>query len=209
MGCSDTYFASQSANQSDLGSRAWINPFTGIFPTTARNHTGHAHSDISHMLLVESDDLNQTMNPGATYYAELLYVTPDEYAWCQTHPGECNMYNNASSRRYNVTGTTTFTFTAGGSAVRMTPAVNAWTGATINPIEPAPAWMAVRSLPIKCQGQLPEFTIMSMRSITEPRSRNQSFSVPGCGIAVSIWVSRSAESSRLSKRWDPGRRGVQ
>ena len=41
------------------------------------------------------------MNQGATYYAELLYVTPDEYAWCQTHPGECNMYNNASYRQYS------------------------------------------------------------------------------------------------------------
>src|SRR5438132_7332712 len=27
VGCSDTYFASQSADQSLLGSRAWINPF--------------------------------------------------------------------------------------------------------------------------------------------------------------------------------------
>jgi len=138
VGCSDTYDSSQSATQSDLGSRAWINPFTGIFPTTARNHTGHAESFISHMILVESGDLNETMNPGATYYAELLYVTPDEYAWCQTHPGECNMYNNASYHQYSVAGTTSFTFSPVGPPMRMTPAVNAWTGATINPIEPEP-----------------------------------------------------------------------
>jgi hypothetical protein len=138
VGCSDTYASFQSTNQPDLGSRAWINPFTGIFPTTARNHTGHAETDMSHLTLVESDDLNEAMNPGATYYAELLYVTPDEYAWCQTHPGECNMYNNASYQQYSVFGTSVFSFSPVGSAMRMTPAINAWTGATINPIEPEP-----------------------------------------------------------------------
>ncbi len=75
VGCSDTYFASQSAVQTDLGSRAWINPFTGVFPTTARDHTGHNHTAISHMILTEDADLNPAMNPGARYYAELLYVT--------------------------------------------------------------------------------------------------------------------------------------
>ena len=68
----------------------------------------------------------------------MQYDSPHEYAWCQTHPGECNMYNNASYRRYNVTGTTSFTFSAVGSAVRMTPATGAWTGATSATIEPAP-----------------------------------------------------------------------
>jgi hypothetical protein len=94
---------------------------------------------MSHLILVESADLNQTMNPGATYYAELVYATPDEYAWCQTHPGECNMYNNASYHQYSVQETPSwFYFSPVGSAVQMTPAINAWTGATINPIEPDP-----------------------------------------------------------------------
>src|SRR5206468_7477976 len=55
-----------------------------------------------------------------------------------THPGQCNMYNNASYRQFSVSGTTSFTFTAVGSTVRMNPAINAWTGATINRIEPEP-----------------------------------------------------------------------
>ena len=138
VGCSDTYFASQSADQSLLGSRAWINPFTGVFPSNARDHTGHVHTAVSHMMLIESNDLNQTLNAGATYYAELLYVTPDEYAWCQTHAGECNMYNNSSYRQYNVSGTTSFTFAPVSATVRMTLPINAWTGATINPVEPVP-----------------------------------------------------------------------
>ena len=63
-------------------------------------------------------DLNTTQNPGATYFAEGQYVTPHEYAWCQAHPGQCNMYNNVSYRQFSVTGTTSFTFSPVGSTVR-------------------------------------------------------------------------------------------
>jgi len=140
VGCSDPYGASLNASQGSLGSRAWVNPFTGVFPSTARDHTGHSDSSAAptHRALVEMNDLNTTLNPGATYYAEAQYVTPHEYAWCQAHPGECNMYNNVSSRQFTVTGTTSFTFGAVGSTMRTIPAINAWPGATINPIEPAP-----------------------------------------------------------------------
>ena len=89
-------------------------------------------------MVVESADLNPTVNPGATYYAELVYVTPDEYAWCQTHPGECNMSNNASYLQYGVSGTTNFTFSQVGSPVRFVPAISVWPGATIKTIEPEP-----------------------------------------------------------------------
>src|ERR1700730_16632753 len=108
-GCADTYLAEQNAFQEDtdfgaLGSRAWINPFTGTFPVNPRpeNHTGHVHTGTSHRLLVNASDLNTTMNTGATYYLEVQYDSPHEYAWCQAHPGQCNMYNNASYRHYNV-----------------------------------------------------------------------------------------------------------
>ena len=89
-----------------MGSRAWVNPFTGNFPSgnTSNEHTGHNHNGVSHRVLVEVSDLNTTLNPGATYFAEAQYVTPHEYAWCQAHPGECNMYNNASYRKYTVSG---------------------------------------------------------------------------------------------------------
>ena len=88
------------------------------------------------MIVVEADDFDQTMNPGAAYYAELVYVTPDEYTWCQSHPGECNMYNNASYLQFSVAGTTNFSFTQVGSPMRMTPAFTAWPGATVQTIEP-------------------------------------------------------------------------
>ena len=144
-GCSDPYAASQNGfqgntNSGALGSRAWVNPFTGVFSVNPRpeNHTGHTHTGTSHRILVNATDLNTTLNPGATYYAEMQYDVKHEYDWCQTHPGECNMYNNASYKRYNVSGTTTFTFAAVGSAIRMTPATGAWPGATSATVEPAP-----------------------------------------------------------------------
>ena len=138
VGCSDPYSAPENAFYSLLGSRAWVNPFTGAFPSTARNHTGHTHTATSHRVLVAKSDLDTTQNTGATYYGEAEYDTPQEYAWCQAHPGQCNMYNNASYRRFNVTGTTDFTFTAVGATVRMTPATDAWTGSTSVLVEPEP-----------------------------------------------------------------------
>jgi hypothetical protein len=141
-GCSDPYSASLNSGP-NLGSRAWINPFTGFYPrgdsgTPPNNHSGHAHNGVSHRILVEVDDLNTTLNAGASYFAEAQYVTPHEYAWCQAHPGECNMYNNASWRQFVVTGTTNFSFSASGATVRTQPAIMAWvvTGATVTQIQP-------------------------------------------------------------------------
>jgi hypothetical protein len=138
VGCSDPYLAQENATYSLLGSRAWVNPFTGAFPSNARNHTGHVHTATSHRVLVAKSDLDTTQNMGATYYAEAQYDTPQEYAWCQAHPGQCNMYNNASYRQFSVTGTTFFTFTPAGETVRMTPATDAWTGSTSVTVEPEP-----------------------------------------------------------------------
>jgi subtilisin-like proprotein convertase family protein len=147
VGCSDPYVASLNYSQTGVGSRAWVNPFTGAFPggtnangqPTSRDHTGHSHIGTSHRILVDVADLNTNLNAGATYYGEAQYVTPHEYAWCQANPGQCNMYNNASYRRFNVSGTSgPFSFTSVGATVRMAPAINAWTGATINTIEPVP-----------------------------------------------------------------------
>src|SRR5438093_1451818 len=138
VGCSDPYTAPENAFYSLLGSRAWVNPFTGAFPSNARDHTGHTHTATSHRVLVAKSDLDTTQNTGATYYAEAEYDTPQEYAWCQAHPGQCNMYNNASYRQFSVTGITNFTFSPVGATVRMQPATDAWTGSTSVTVEPEP-----------------------------------------------------------------------
>ncbi len=148
-GCSDPYGAGLNAGP-NLGSKAWINPFTGFFPTgtsTNNSHTGHAHNGTSHRILTEVADLNTSLNAGATYYTEAQYVTPHEYSHCQANPTQCNMYNNVSYRRYNVNGTTcasgtsncyTFSTVSGNGTVRMKSALGAWTGASTVELRPAP-----------------------------------------------------------------------
>jgi hypothetical protein len=140
-GCSDPYVSSLNGNQNSIGSRAWINPFTGSFPSNANDHTGHVHNGVSHRILVETSDVMPGGNPGASYFGEAAYISPHEYSWCQSHPGECNMFNNFSYRQFSVSGGPTFfNFSPVGSTVRMEPAIMAWaaTGATVNQVEPDP-----------------------------------------------------------------------
>src|SRR6266481_3734176 len=125
-GCSDAYGAGLNGAQDLIGSRAWVNPFTGNFPQNPdpNDHTGHSHDVTSHRMLVDVDNLNTSLNAGAKYFAEANYIVPDEGIWCQTHPTECNMYNNASYRRYNVVGVNPpFSFNPAGSTQREQPAI--------------------------------------------------------------------------------------
>jgi len=194
-GCSDPYVASLNAgNNNALGSRAWINPFTGAFPSggspgqyNANNHTGHTHNGTSHRMATEMSDLNPALNPGATYYAEAQYVTPHEYVWCQANPTQCNMYNNVSYRRYTPTGTTSFTFSPNGATQRLKIAVSAWTGATLVELRPAPGVDGSLTVAYKITNPSAgvwhyEYAVYNMnldRAI-------QSFSIPlGAGITLS------------------------
>jgi hypothetical protein len=186
-GCSDPYSADLNGNQSQIGSRAWVNPFTGNFPSNADDHSGHSHNGVSHRILVEVDDLNTTLNQGASYFAEAQYVTPHEYAWCQTHPTECNMFNNASYRKYNVSGTTNFSFTPDGSTARMQPAIRAWTSATVNRIEPDPGNDGIWFMGYKVTNPSAGVWHYEYALYNENLDRAiQSFSVPlGAGVNIS------------------------
>lgn len=140
-GCSDPYVSGLNGDQNLIGSRAWINPFTGSFPSNANDHSGHNHDGVSHRILVEMDDLNTTMNPGASYFGEAAYISPHEYTWCQAHSDQCNMFNNFSYRQFSVSGGPTFfNFSPVSSTVQMQPAIQAWvaTGAVVTEVEPDP-----------------------------------------------------------------------
>ena len=191
-GCSDPYDASLNYDQSRLGSRAWINPFTGVYPrgdsaTNPNNHSGHSHTGTSHRLLVAMSDLAPASNPGATYFAEGQYITPHEYVWCQANPGQCNMYNNASYRQFTPSGTTTFSFAAVAATVRTQPAINAWTGATRNKIEPDPGNDGIGTLAYKVTNPSAGVWHYEYAVYNQNLDRAiQSFSVPlGCGVTVS------------------------
>jgi len=140
-GCSDPYVSFLNGEQDQIGSRAWVNPFTGSFPSNANDHSGHNHDGVSHRILTNMTDLIPAQNPGATYYGEAAYITPHEYTWCQTHPDQCNMFNNFSYKKFMVSGgPTNFVFNQAGNTVRMQPAIQAWadTGATVTEVEPDP-----------------------------------------------------------------------
>ena len=191
-GCSDPYSSGLNAGP-NLGSRAWINPFSGAYPrgdstSNPNNHTGHTHNGTSHRILTEINDLNTSLNPGATYYAEAQYITPHEYTWCQTNPGQCNMYNNVSYRKYSVNGTVgPFSFTPTAATVRTKTAISAWTGATFADFSPAPGVDGVGTVAYKVTNPSPgvwhyEYAIYNQnidRAI-------QSFGLPiGSGVTMS------------------------
>jgi hypothetical protein len=191
-GCSDPYSASLNSGP-NLGSRAWINPFTGSFPrgdstTPSNTHTGHAHNGTSHRILTEISDLNTTLNVGATYYAESQYITPHEYNWCQTNPTQCNMYNNVSYRRYNVTGTgSPFSFSSAAATMRAKIAVSAWTGATMVEIRPEPGIDGIGTISYKVTNPSPGVWHYEYAVYNQNLDRGiQSFSIPlGSGVTLS------------------------
>jgi hypothetical protein len=89
------------------------------------------------------------------------------------------MYNNASYRQFSVAGTTTFTFSPIGSTMRMTPAINAWPGATIRTIEPAPGVDGRAFLAYKVTGPVAGLYHYEYAIYNQSLDRAiQSFSVP-------------------------------
>lgn len=193
-GCSDPYGAGLNAGP-NLGSKAWINPFTGFYPrndsgTPNNNHSGHNHpsNGTMHRILTEMDDLNTTQNPGATYYAEAQYVTPHEYVWCQANPTQCNMNNNVSYRRYNVSGTgSPFSFSAVGSTQRAKVAVSAWQGSTLVELRPDPVNDGIAMVAYKVTNPSPGVWHYEYAIYNQNLDRAiQSFEVPlGTGITLS------------------------
>ena len=215
-GCSDPYSASLNSGPS-LGSRAWINPFTGVYPrgdsaTPPNSHTGHTHTGPSHRILTEINDLSTTLNPGATYYAEGQYVTPHEYAWCQANPGQCNMYNNVSYRRYNVTGTgSPFTFAAVGATVRQRAAITAWTGATIVNIEPAPGTDGIGMVGYKVTNPSAGVWHYEYAIYNQNLDRAiQSFGIPvGAGVTLSnVGFHAPPQHPGMDSRWNGRQCGI-
>ncbi len=183
-GCSDPYTAADNAGP-NLGSRAWINPFTGVYPrgdsaTNPNNHLGHSHDGTSHRILTNISDLNTQMNVGATYFAEGQYITPHEYNWCQTNPGQCNMNNNVSYRQFGVNGLSSpFAFNHIGETVREKAAVEVWTGATFVQLDPAPGVDGIGKLAYKVTETSPGVWHYEYAIYNQNMDRGiQSFSVP-------------------------------
>jgi len=117
VGCSDPYSASLNGQQSNLGPRSQINPYTGFFPYPWSAPA--APAVIGRRLQVHNTDLAPAMNPDALYFLEAQYVSPDD-AEAGNHD------NNASYRRALVFSGTAFTVVPTDSTQREKPAILAW-----------------------------------------------------------------------------------
>lgn len=131
--CSDPYVASLNGSQSGLGPRFQVNAYTGFYPypvtgVPAIPPTGDPQRGVFRRLNIHQDDLAPALNPGALYFGEGHYVTPDDAA-----AGNGN--NNASYRRMYVTALSpsgyNLSFQSSGSGnatVRRVSGIFAWRG---------------------------------------------------------------------------------
>jgi len=116
--CSDPYSANLNGTQGSLGPRSEVNAYTGAFPYPPG---GPAYSGLAaRRLQVHVDDLDQSLNAGASYFVESQYVTPDESA-------AGNHDNNNSYRPVTVSGAgSAVTVSLDGVTRRTKPAIKAW-----------------------------------------------------------------------------------
>ncbi|MFQ5491140.1 MAG: hypothetical protein ACE5GE_10490 [Phycisphaerae bacterium] len=125
VGCTDTYGAQLNALQSVLGPRSEVNPWTGAY-TYIGSHLdigAGGHNGIDHRLQVHDDDLDTTLNAGATYYSESYYVAWDDVehtnnlVWKEVTPSGAPL------------GTWTFAMSGLATPPAVGPALDAWGGA--------------------------------------------------------------------------------
>ena len=125
VGCSDPYGASLNGSQGSLGPRSEvIDPANGgfLYPPTL----DPPNPDLTfRRLRVPATDLDATLFPGARYFVEAHYVTPDDAL-------AGNAHNNASHREVSVSpSTTNHAITYLTNTQRQLQAIRAW--ASIDP----------------------------------------------------------------------------
>ena len=129
VGCSDPYSASLNGQQPSLGPRSEVNAYNGTFPYPFQTGFNQSGDLVYKRIQVDNNDIDPAQRPGALYFGEGHYVTPDD-----AQAG--NGFNNASYRAMSVTGTLNggFGMNMTGATVRTEPAIQAWkdTDPTVN-----------------------------------------------------------------------------
>jgi len=119
VGCSDPYIAQLNGNQNALGSRSEVfDPAGGgfIYPPIL----DPANVDLTwRRLRVAESDLDPLANPGALYYAESHYISPDDAA-------AGNAHNNASHRAVAFATDASRTMSYSGATQLQLPGIAAW-----------------------------------------------------------------------------------
>jgi hypothetical protein len=125
--CTDTYGPSLNAVQSGMGPRYEVDPWKGFwYYPGSHMQGGHTHGTITHRLQVHDDDLDASLNMGATYYAEGYYVMIDDV----------EVMNSAAWKQVTVSGGPGpgsqwfFGMSGSGTYPEIGFAIDAWTGAT-------------------------------------------------------------------------------
>ena len=131
VGCSDPYDAILNGDQNGhdcgnnnicggLGPRFEVDATTGFFEYPYGS-AGESGPDIYKRLQVHDADLEPDDNPGAIYYGEGHYVTPDDAARANHHN---NTAHHQATVAENSPGVYNLSFT--GSTVRELPAIYGW-----------------------------------------------------------------------------------
>jgi hypothetical protein len=123
QGCTDPYSAGLNADRSRLGPRYQVNAATGLY-TYPFDNSGVVDDNLDRRLEVADSDMDPALNPGARYFGEGHYVTPDDAA-------VGNAFNNASFREVVITDSTSRSIGYAGSGPFATtqiglPALAAW-----------------------------------------------------------------------------------
>jgi len=119
VGCSDPYGSGLNGIQTLLGPRFQVNAFTGFFPYPFANPDGSTGNSIFKRLQANTADILPANVPGARFFLEGHYVTPDDAM-------AGNGLNNASYRETVISASGSMSFAAGSSTQRELPAIQAW-----------------------------------------------------------------------------------
>jgi hypothetical protein len=119
IGCSDPYSSDLNGQQSNLGPRSQVNASTGFFPYPFS--ASPAPATIGRRIQVANTDLQPSLNPGARWFVEGMYIHPDDSA-------AGNSANNASYREVTIGSFSSggYNLTTTGPTYQQQPAIYGW-----------------------------------------------------------------------------------
>jgi hypothetical protein len=133
-GCADPYSDSINGNQGGLGPRSQCNASTAIYTYPPQNLDQNYNGAWGRRCAVEIIDLNPSVNEGAEYYADSMYLHKQDYQ-------AGNGLNNASYKSMDVGSFSSqgYSLSLSGATRVGQPGIYAWAnsvdGVSINPVD--------------------------------------------------------------------------
>lgn len=181
-GCSSPNTSGSLGLQSALGPRSLINPVTGSFPYP---YTAPAvQNGLSRRVQVTEADLNPSTNPGAQYFVESLWIARDD-----AMAGSDG--NNASYRRYLVSGVGPYALNHTGTTTRGLPAIFAWRDSDdqvrisqIDVPSDGRLYIASRATQVDCNTFRYEYSVYNLNSARAVQSISVPVVAPGAAVTM-------------------------